>query len=235
MKKTIYIIFITAATMLLGSCENELDGIYHGDQAVYFPNFTATADSISFSFLGNPNEMDTVFLAVKLLGHARPTAQKMALKVVPEKTTAVAGVHYQALPAFYEFPPNTFDFMLPIILIKHPDLDEGNKVLAVEIVDGDDLKLAYTNRANARVVFSNIAMKPAIWDATLAPWFGEYSRIKHIVCMELIGRPFPQTALEFNLERNFWRNWGWTCSNYFRDNIIMNTDVDPPTRILPWF
>lgn len=235
MKKTIYIIFIALASLFLGSCENELDGIYHGEQAVYFPTFTENADSITFSFLGNPRQADTAFLDVKLLGHAQPNTQRMKLRVVPEKTTAVAGQHYQALPEFFDFPANTFDFQLPIVLLKHPDLDEGALVLAVEIIESDELLVAYKHRANARIVFSNVAMKPDIWDATLAPWFGEYSRIKHLVCMEIMGRPFPQTAVEFNLERNMWRNFGWICSNYFRDNIVMDTDVNPPTRILPWF
>lgn len=230
MKKSISILLLVIIFGML-SCENELDGLYKGEQGVYF----MAPDSITYTFLGNPRQQDTAFFSVRLLGFSQPHAQKLKIRVVPEKTTAVVGVHYQQFPDEYEFPPNTFDYQLPIVLIKHPDLDEGSFTLAIELIKSDDLMIPYANRSKAQVVFSNIAMQPSIWNGTLAPWFGEYSRIKHIVCMEIMGRPFPQTVLEFNLERNLWRNWGWICSNYFRDNIVMNTDVDPPQRILPWF
>lgn len=235
MKKYAFIITSFCLALMFYACENELEGVYSGQQAVYFPHFTETADSITFSFLGMPGETGTAFLTVRLLGHAQPHPQQVALRVVQEKTTAVEGQHFQALPASFEFPANEHEYDIPIVLLRHPDLDEGAKTLALELVDTEELVVAFPDKASARVVFSNVVMKPDIWDNVLAPWFGEYSRIKHIVCMEIMGRPFPQTAVEFNLDRNMWRNWGWICSNYFRDNIVMNTDVDPPTRILPWF
>ncbi len=235
MKKYTLFLILLGFGLMFHACENELDGVYSGRQAVYFPDFTETADSITYSFLGKPGETGSALLRVRLLGHAQPHAQQVALRVVQEKTTAVEGQHYEALPAFYEFPANAFEYDIPIVLLRHPDLDEGTKTLALELVDSEDLTVAFADKAQARIVFSNVVMKPDIWDNVLAPWFGDYSRIKHIVCMEIMGRPFPQTAEEFNLDRNMWRNWGWTTSNYFRDNIVMNTDVDPPTRILPWF
>ncbi len=221
--------------IFLAGCENDPEGYYEGSQSVYFPDFSSNADSTTYSFLGSVHEFDTVFLHAKLMGYTKPHVQKMQIRVVEEKTTATEGKHFKQLADHYDFPPNSFDYALPIVLINHPDLDHSMLSLTIEIIESDDLTVAFENHASARIVFSNIVMKPAIWDQFLAPWFGAYSRVKHVVCMEIMGRPFPQTSFEFNLERNVWRNFGWLCNNYFRDNIVMDTDVNPPVRILPWF
>jgi hypothetical protein len=235
MKNKTFILLIILLAISIWACENEPAGFYEGKQSVYFPAFTINADSTVFSFLGSVRDVDTVFLDVKLLGYASPEVQRMAIRVIPEKTTAVEGVHFESIRQFYEFPPNRYDYKLPIVLKNHPDLDEATLALAIEIIDSEDLEVAFEDKSTARIVFSNIVMKPTIWDQYLAPWFGAYSRIKHIVCMEIMGQAFPQTVQEFNAERNMWRNFGWICNNHFRDNIVMDTDVTPPVRILPWF
>jgi hypothetical protein len=235
MKKIHYAIGFVFALLFFWACENELDGIYSGDQAVYFPYFTESSDSITYSFLGNPRDKDTIFLPLRLQGYVMDVPQRLQLRIVDAKSTAREGVHFEPLAAYYQFPANAFEYHLPIVLIKHPDLNHGPQVLALELAGTEELLVADLSRASVRIVFSNIAMKPDIWETILAPWFGDYSRIKHLVCMEIMGMPFPQSAVEFNLNRNMWRNWGMITSNHFRDNVVMNTDVDPPSRILPWF
>ncbi len=235
MKKKSFVPIIVVLAVSIWACENDPAGFYEGRQAVYFPAFSVNADSTVFSFLGSAKDVDTVFIDVKLLGYARPETQTMAVRVNPDLTTAVDGVHFESIRPYYEFPPNTYDYQLPIVLKNHPDLDETTVTLAIEIIESEDLEVAFMDHSRARIVFSNIVMKPAIWDQYLAPWFGAYSRIKHIVCMEIMGQAFPQTVQAFNAERNMWRNFGWICNNHFRDHIVMDTDVVPPVRILPWF
>lgn len=233
--KQLFIIISVIASVLLASCENDPQELFSGDEAIYFTNFTETADSITYSFIGKNREMDTVYLEVKLLGNMLETPKNFEVNVISEQTTAIEGDHYEALLPSYEFSTNSFEYQLPIILKRHSDLDNGAYVLAIELVENNDFEIAYSNMAKARIMFSNIIMKPSIWDATLAPLFGVYSKTKHAICMDIMGRPFPETDMEYNIDRNTWRNYGWECNAYFENNIVMDNDLVPPARILPWF
>lgn len=235
MMKKIFFTIAILSSLVVFSCENESGGVFTGSPAIYFSDFSDKTDSVTYSFIGKNKEFDTVFLNVRLLGYKLESPKKLRVRIVEEKTTAVAGQHYEALHQEYDFIPNTFDYKLPVVLKKHSDLNNSTFVLAVQLVESDDFKIAFADKANARIKFSNIIMKPGIWDATLAPVFGVYSKTKHQICMDIMGRPFPETLLEFNLERNAWRNFGWICNAYFKDNIVMDNDLVPPARILPWF
>ncbi|MCK9305168.1 MAG: DUF4843 domain-containing protein [Bacteroidales bacterium] len=234
MKKIVFILTAIVSIVTL-SCENESSKLYNGEPAIYFSNLYGEKDSVTYSFIGKNKELDTVFLNVKLLGYVQDTPKKIKVRLIPEMTTAVAEVHYTSLQQEYEFPSNTYEYQLPVIINKHPDLNDNLLIIALELIENDDFKIAFPNRVRARVMFSNIIMKPAIWDAILAPVFGVYSRTKHEICMDLTGRPFPETTQDFNIERNVWRNFGWLCNSYFADNIVMDNDLVPPVRILPWF
>lgn len=234
MKKIFFAIAIIFCLCAL-SCENEPAGIYTGVPAIYFSDFSEVADSITYSFIGKNKDIDTVFINIRLLGYKLETPKKIKIKIINEKTTAIADKHYKALQQEYDFPENTFDYKLPVVLIKHSDLDNSAYVLALELVESYDFKIAFADKAKVRIFFSNIIMKPPIWDEILAPVFGVYSKTKHKICMDIMGRPFPETLNEFNLEKNVWRNFGWICNSYFKDNIIMDNDLVPPARILPWF
>ncbi|PKP07340.1 MAG: hypothetical protein CVU10_07310 [Bacteroidetes bacterium HGW-Bacteroidetes-5] len=235
MKQIITLLIGIISCLLITSCENDIQGLYSGEHAIYFSEYNSTADSVTYSFIGKNREQDTVFLNVRLLGNMLTTPAKVVLRVVPEKTTAISGSHFEAIKPSYQFGLNTFDYKLPIILKKHADLNSGAFVLALEIVESEDLLVAFKEKSSVRIRFSNIFMKPSIWDATLAPVFGIYSKTKHAICMDIMGRPFPETLVAFNVERNLWRNFGWQCNAYFKDNIVMDNDLVPPARILPWF
>lgn len=232
MKTTI--LFFAAAGLLLSACQNDQKDFYTGAPAAYFSDFTAPADSLVYSFLGKPAQEAAVTLNVRLLGNELDAPRQLRLRVVPEKTTAQAGKHYQALPETFDLTPGAYNFELPVTLYKHSDLDQHSLTLTVEIVDDARMRLAFRDNARVRIVFSNIIMKPQIWDAVLAPVFGAYSKAKHAVCMDLMERPFPETKQEFDMERNQWRSLGWKCNEYFKENVVMDNEQDPPMRILPW-
>jgi hypothetical protein len=234
MKKIFFAITILTCLVTL-SCENESGGVYTGTPAIYFSDFSEKADSVTYSFIGKNKDIDTVFLNIKLLGYKQEVPKKVKIRIITDKTTAIAGEHYEALQEEYDFSPNSFDYNLPVVLKKHQDLDNSAYILALELLESEDFKIAFADKAKVRILFSNIIMKPAIWDATLASVFGVYSKTKHKICMDIMGRPFPETTQEFNLERNVWRNFGWICNAYFKDNIVMDNDLVPPARILPWF
>jgi hypothetical protein len=235
MKKIFKLITVIMCCLSVYSCENDIKGLYTGDPAVYFSEYNSVADSTTYSFIGKNREMDTVFLNIRLLGNMLTNPAKVVVRVVPQKTTAKSGDHYEPLKPFYEFNTNSFNYKLPVILKKHSDLNSAAYMLALEIVESDDLLIAFKERSTVRIKFSNIFMKPTIWDATLAPVFGVYSKTKHAICMDIMGEPFPETLTQFNVRRNEWRNYGWKCNAYFKDNIIMDNDLVPPARILPWF
>src|SRR5690554_4208821 len=137
------------------SCEEEIQGLYSGEQGVYFSDFRTDLDqdSVSFSFLGKTAPVDTVWLRVRLLGKSHSSPQQVRLAVNEASTTAVSNTHYEPLESAYEFPPHAYETLIPIVLIKHPDLDEQTKVLALSLLESDDLVITYPERASVRIVF----------------------------------------------------------------------------------
>ena len=100
MKKLYYIFLLLIA---FGSCKDDADYPFAGKDAVYFQlqaesyYWTKTLDSIVYSFAGKGVDQDTLWVRVNLAGEATPEGRPVIVVVDEEKTTAEAGLHYEAL------------------------------------------------------------------------------------------------------------------------------------------
>ncbi|MCR8668932.1 DUF4843 domain-containing protein [Aestuariibaculum sp. M13] len=237
MKKIIYNITILA--LLVGacfSCEPNEGLVYKEKDGLYFLSATKDTDSVYYSFLGKINNVDTLKLPIQILGTPIDQNRTFKVEVDQEKTTAVEGVHYEALKGSYIFNANNFKQNFNLVLYKDdPALETEDKIIALKVVESEDFNPGYSNRTNLKVYVTNRIIKPSYWDTLLYLFFGEYSKVKHNIVINLMGKDFPYTYDE----ARFGAGWGITylqiqgrnCAEYFIDNDV---DDEDGNKIYAW-
>ena len=208
MKKLGYIFLCMVA---LWGCQDNADYPFKGKDAVYFQlqtddyYWTETLDSMVYTFAGKGVDEDTLWVRVNLQGDAVSHAREILVVTDEEKTTAEAGLHYEALKSAYE-------------------------LLALK--PSDELDLGITDRQTCRLLVSDKLDKPLYWDGTISYDFGEYSRRKHELCIQILGMDFPAEASEYSAESRMWDVYGAYMSNYFEENYPVYDENDK--IIEPW-
>ena len=223
MKQLIKPLFIILAALSFGSCKKNQIIHYNEKPAVYFADFNVQ-DSMVYSFIGKSTTIDTLYLNIKLLGDEFSAGKKFKVQVDQSMTTAKEAVHYKKLEDYYTFPANTFDTKLPIIIY---NTDESLKTqfvtLTLTIESTDEINVGYPTQKNAHIIITNQLVKPVYWDSFLAIYFGEYSKVKHQICIQLMGNDFPTTmnaALAAPYGVAYLMSYGRTAAKYFIDHIV---------------
>lgn len=137
--------------------------------------------TLSYSFAYNPSlAQDTLWVPIVVTGPRVSHTRQFVLNIVDSSTTAVKGIHYEALKASYTLPADSGKTKIPLI-IKNTDDALSNKSVTIgfrTVSGGDfsaDLPVALRSK---KIIFSNRLEKPAwwmYWESSL----GEYGRIKH--------------------------------------------------------
>lgn len=235
MKKIFYAMVFCGA--LLAACQENEMNTFDSEGAVYFQlvsNWSNKVDSVIFSFAGNPLDKDTVWLQVDLMGEAVDYDRTLKVSVDAENTTAVEGLHYEALQPSYILPAGAYQMQVPVVLYnKDPMLESKTFQLAVQLEPTVDLQLGLTSRTKARIQISSMLEKPVYYDILLVLYFGPYSRCKHELCIQVLGRDFPATNEECLADIYYWMAAGSYMDAYFYDNYPI---IDPETNlpIEPW-
>lgn len=144
---------------------------------------TKDKDSIFVSLLTAERELTTT-INVKLLGDTLRVSENSKLEVIPGKTTAKEGVHYQKLPETYEFPTGVFEYKMPVTLIKGDEgITKAPVILALRLVPVAGLGIAYEESFRCAVDYIDMLRKPegdAYYEdmGAFVGLFGEYSRKK---------------------------------------------------------
>lgn len=232
MKKIFYIGMLLG---LLTACqENERDD-FGSTGAIYFQtnpsDWNNTTDSILYSFAGKAVEEKTLHLQVNLMGEATDHDRKIRLVADQEKTTAEAGVHYQALSDFYILPAGAYSVQIPVTLLRgDTHLKKQFFQLTLRLEASEDLQLGLTRRTITRILMADMYMKPTYWDDTW--WLGDYSAKKHELFIQRFG-DFPETAEDLDNDYARWRAYANTISQYVEDNYPVLDENNQP--IEPWF
>lgn len=190
------IFFLLSLAITLFAC-SENDRLVYDDNMhdVYYSIVTKTRDSLYVSLL-TAKEISITNVGISLLGNVLPVSMKFKVEVVKEKTDAIEGVHYQALPEYYEFPAGVFSCNMPVTMIKgDKGITEKPVTLTLRLVSTADLGIAYLDRAEIRLQIADMLKKPTgegyYGDMTaFKKLFGEYSRTKHTMIIELVGHDF---------------------------------------------
>lgn len=197
MKKIIFLL----ALVTLFSCKENERLIYDLSQTeVFFRDVngasTQGVDSMYVSLVTREDVSD-VLIPVELLGNLLSAPKKFRVEVVPEKTTAVEGLHYQKLPDYYEFPTDTTTYDVPVVVLKGDEaIKEKSVVLTLRIVETEEIGTVYKDRSEIRLIIADMLKTPAGGanfsdDMTIfIRVFGEYSKVKHQMIIDLVGHDF---------------------------------------------
>lgn len=201
-------IILLLAFVTLFSCKENERLVYDSNRTdVYFNDVNEYRDSLYVSLLTKENISDA-FVNVRILGGMLSVPKKIRVVVIPEKTTAVEGVHYKKLPDYYEFPTDIHTYLMPIVMLKGDEsIKEKEVILALRIVETEEVGVAFENQSEIRLVIADMLRTPTglgiLEDMTaFNQLFGEYSKTKHMMIIELVGHDlwdrspylYPQTG-----------------------------------------
>ncbi|WP_176842482.1 DUF4843 domain-containing protein [Chitinophaga filiformis] len=195
--------------LLITACnKDEISEGFSGQQSVYFiysanAVYSGGIDSLNYTFVEKNSSIaqDTAWLPVRISGHTSDYDRIIDLAVVPEKTTAIADVHYRLLP--YKIPKDSFGTRLGVVLLRDVSLRDTAVVLTLRIQPGKDFPVlmkdtlmgdgAYYTRNQARIIFTDRLIKPDNWESYLTYFFGEYSETKLRFISAVLGvATFPE-------------------------------------------
>ncbi len=215
-----YLYLLLAGFIFFQACSDNEQMIYTDKASLYFPDYTTEADSLTYSFQISRQEIDTLYINVKLLGQVLERNGKYQI-TTGKQSTAIAGEHYVALPETFEFRKGKSVESFPLIVMnKGSELDEKTVMLELSLTATEDFDLGYPNKLKMRVMLTNQLIKPTYWDDLLYLYFGEYSKVKHTQCMTMMDHDFPLTKEECYNYANlngyrYWMNWGRAVCEYY--------------------
>lgn len=193
MKIQIYILsgLLLSLISLNGCKEKAL--MFEEAPAIYFTKFVVDPDSINYSFSIHTAEIvtDTVYLNMRIMGTATPNDREIKLNVTPA-STAKAGYHYK-LGALV-MPANTYQTKIPVYLYRKPGMKDSVITLHFKVAESKDFIPGYEDlnqkysRLEYKIYIDDQVLKPALWDFTLAPSFGDFSLVKFRFIMQVTGR-----------------------------------------------
>lgn len=236
MRNLFYIFFLLIS---LAACHDNADYPFSGNDAVYFQlesndyYWSRTLDSLVYTFAGKGVNEDTLWVRVNLEGNTTSEARLVNVIVDENKTTAIAGLHYEALKEKYELPGDSVYMYVPVIIYnKDKELENKKVEIILTLQPSESLALGITERLSCRLIVSNTLTPPTYWEGTIRYSFGDYSRVKHERCIEVLKRDFPATSGEYYEEYTMWQVYGSYMSDYFKDHYPVLDETKTP--IEPW-
>ena len=174
-----------------------------------------------------------MWVRVNLAGEATPEGRPVIVVVDEEKTTAEAGLHYEALKVEYVLPGDSVYVNIPVIIYnKDKALENKQVVIGLALKPSEALELGITERLSCRLLVSNMLGKPTYWESTIKYDFGVYSRRKHELCIIELKRDFPVEGSEYSDQRSMWQVYGAYMSDYFERNYPVKDENN--AVIEPW-
>lgn len=198
MKSTLYK-YIKATTLLvlpflgtaatLTSCEKELPVYDLADDAL---NFKVNMDSetgkpveklYSFVYVSDTLMQDTIWVTLNTQGFVKDTDRTFRLRQVnvDSLVNAVPDVHYTSFdsPEMLKYcvvPAGNHTVSVPIIVHRHPSLDESDVRLNIEVQPNENFGQGVQEKRVFPIVISNLLTMPSNWESY---YFGTYGPVKH--------------------------------------------------------
>lgn len=191
---------VLALIALVASCEKSELTRYDQDDMIYVYKeaYNTKKDSTIYSFAIKSNDLlvDTVKVAVRIMGTAKDVDREVKLAPVTESTDAIEGTHYTFLP--YIIPAGAFSADLPVVIKRTPDMKTQTFTLLLQVVESADFKPGVPsspvtgNFAGASLQYlirmNDYLTKPSNWDTQLVSVFGTYSQVKYKFVIDVTGK-----------------------------------------------
>jgi len=198
MNKLVYKIAILLIAVSLVSCEkglmnfdNEKVDVYFFDAGrTYAPNVDSTY--VSFTYITKPDTLKDVVVAITGLAADHDREYKVA---VNQSSTAIAGVHYQALPEKFVMKKSALRDTFKVKLSRTADMKTNSYVLVLDLLPTESFGTSWTTRLIGGKPISTIKYKIRIDDVVKKPkyWldgpFGTWSRTKMFFILDFLHLP----------------------------------------------
>ncbi|WP_175474541.1 DUF4843 domain-containing protein [Pedobacter rhizosphaerae] len=187
------ILFVTMLTLLLSSCEKEID-TYTNDPRLYFfergndvLQTRITSKSFSFVPLASSILTDTIKIKVKTMGLATDADRVLKGATIKQGTTAVEGTDYAFIDG--KIKAGQVEGFLPVVLYRTAKIKSTSLTLNLTIAETKDFKPGVVEDQNFTLNWSDDIVKPANWDGliSLAFYFGTYSKTKFRFIIDVTG------------------------------------------------
>lgn len=248
--KATNIILSALALLAAASCQqNSYEG-FQNKGAVYFQtnetNWTKVDSVINYSFVGKTDDHDTIWLTVDLMGDPSAADRHFRLATTAGNE-ATAGTDFEALKSEYTIKAGELQTRVPVVVCRTAALAEHSIRLALSLEPTDELDLGLAGRTRLSIVLSDFLQEPVWWNTPYDPYvgteyegqylvkaadsYGPYSRRKHELCIQVLGKDFPDDVMTF-LYDDYWAAAMKHMSEYFEENYPV-TDENGEV-IEPW-
>lgn len=202
------------------SCENDHDA-YSGPSGVYF---AAKSNTLQYSFTTTTDEYIDVSIPVEVLGMTADADRSFSVCVEGATTTAREIEDFSGLRASYTVSAGSLSGTLNVRLLMSERLESEEVQLTLNLVSSGDFPQVLANKSRITLKWSNMLVRPAMWDWMYRGYFGEYSKVKHRYILAVLGwKELPESGdLSFA---------GIMMNNYFTEHEIYDENGK---RIKPW-
>lgn len=194
MKKISYYLIAASITILgLTSCEKELMS-YEGLEGVYFAVQSGSSwgsdkswpymPYTNLEFIKVAGNQTTLNIKVMATGPLKEHDRTFKVEVNPDSTTAVLGVHYDAIPAEVTIPANSCVAYIPVVLHRTPEMKTTKLTLGLRLVANKDFALSFTHwdavpgftsgtvyptfdASLHSIIISDFLVQPAVWTGSV--------------------------------------------------------------------
>lgn len=188
MKKIKYIIALLFVSVTLLSCEKELMNfdnekadVYFQDGGTLYPSLASDSLYVSFSFTKSLDSVRNIIIAVT--GGRVDRNRPYRLKLNP-LSTAIPGVHFEALPESFMIKKNMLTDTIKLKLKRIPEMQTQTFEIILDLFPSDDFGTNLISRTvsgkqikttTKKIRFDDIIRRPGRW---LDGHFGVFSRAK---------------------------------------------------------
>ena len=157
---------------------------------------------------------------MNLAGNIADHDRTIRLHVDEANTTAKVGTHYETLQTEYTLKAGEMQINIPLKVMNiDPLLNNQAVQITICIDETDDFKLKFTKRSKARIIVSNMVMKPSYWDDYSLDFYVYPTFSKKLVelMIELTGRMLPEDPNDFDYD--YWMNFSKILHQYLEEHF----------------
>ncbi|MEG2229133.1 MAG: DUF4843 domain-containing protein [Odoribacter sp.] len=207
MKKFIYTLILGYLAFSLTGCDQDIDHPYTGKDRIQFKCFTFNdktqvrtySDSLTFSFglIADSITIDTAKVVVEYMGKTSDRERIYYVSVVTDSTTAVAGVHYDAIKREQKFRPKKLTDTLKIAIHRENLSDDYSKKenirLDLQLEASEDFDLGLEKGLKKKIKLNNYLSEPTWWEKNYYGFLGFYHPKKWKILMSFNDKFTNQT------------------------------------------
>lgn len=188
--KQLYIIFSLVVCCIVSSCQENEYSTYSGPSAIYFSEISVE-DSLQYSFASGLKSEDVVSIPIKIIGPSSPE-DRVIYFMTDARSTAKEGVHYKEFPQHVVLPAGQVETNIEVTVMDNdPELEDGTVDLILQLLSKGDFVLGFPENRIARLIITKQLIKPSYWSVPLSLYYGNYSKAKHRLCIQIQGFDFP--------------------------------------------